>query len=101
VACPPAFLFAFPRQTSDDAFRSKPFDQTTTTMKPEYILLIVVGVGALTFTGFLVADYFSVDSIKERGRRKRRRERKKLRKRAKSEMEQEESSEEHTPHLET
>ena len=69
-------------------------------MNASIILLIIVGVLALTFTGFLVADYFSAQSVKDRDRRRRRRERRKLRKRSKLEMGVEDSDEE-AQHLET
>ena len=77
-------------------WESGQLDQTA--MNPYYILLIIVGTIALTFMGFLIADYFSRDSVKERERRRRRRDRRKLRKRAKLEME---TDAEETSHSET
>ncbi len=53
-------------------------------MNPALIILIVVGTIAAVFVGFLVADYFSLDSVKERDRRKRRKERRRMRKMSKS-----------------
>jgi FtsZ-interacting cell division protein ZipA len=76
-------------------------------MNPALIVLIVVGTIAAVFVGFLVADYFSADSVKERDRKKRRRERRKMRQVSKSaharleaEEEEEEARETSTRHTE-